>query len=1067
MGTMEDPKAGEILEKSTEAQASASTSSISASTSSSWQRSSMSNAKFDIEKFDGTNNFGMWQCEVLDLLFREGSDIALNSKPKDISDEDWNYVNRQACGTIRLCLAKDQKYFVMKETMASSLWKKLEDKYMTKSIENRLYLKKKLFRFQYKKGISMIEHLDNYNKILADLQNLDVEIIDEDKALLLLNSLPDTYEHLTTTLLYGKDEVKFIDVSNALVNNEYRKKDQLDHRDSTSEALTVARGRTNNRRSGVPSERGRSRSKSRGPSHSKPKGESSFRRPAKDECAYCHQKGHWKKDCPNKDKSNVNVAITGRAAVSSNSDDEASDTSRLWHMRLGHVGEKTLQGLVKQGRLKGAKTEALMYASHIVNRLPASALDGKTPKEVWSGQPVSDYDQLHIFGCPAYFHVTESKLDPRAKKAIFVGFSEGVKGFRLWNPESKKIILSRDVTFDESAMLKQIPRDTENENPNSLQQVEFETPKKSEKASSTVDHPDDEFDDQDEISVEVEDSAPVPEIRQQPESIATSRQKRDIRRPARYTDMVAYALPVEIDRLKAQLSSEFDMKDLGEAKKILGMEIKRDRVKGTICLTQTQYLKTVLQSLHSHQFCQSKPSKRNREMEKQGLGCRRVVLVPCPLQGHINPMLRLGTILHSKGFSITVAHTQFNSPNTCNHPDFVFLPLLSDDSSSERNDSDDFVVFLSNLNLNHKASLQKLLTQIVEQEQEQHEGLPCIIYDALMYSVEEVAHSLKLPSIILHSSCATSLLSFFAYAQLREEGRIPSQGSKSMELVPGLHPFRFKDLAVFDFKNEDTLLPLIAILRNKGTSSSAMIWNSMDCLEKSSLAEFQQQCQVPNFSIGPMQKIAPASSSSLWEEDHSCITWLDKQTENSVIYVSFGSIAMIDEKDVAEIAWGLANSKQPFLWVLSSGSVNGSDSIDLLPDDFKETVGERGCIVKWAPQEQVLAHHAVGGFFTHCGWNSTIESISEGVPMICRPIFGDQRINSRYISHVWRVGIELENGLEREEIEKAIKMLVVEKEGEEMKQRAANLKLKTQLCIQKNGSSYDSLNELVEFIMSL
>ena len=129
-----------------------------------------------------------------------------------------------------------------------------------------------------------------------------------------------------------------------------------------------------------------------------------------------------------------------------------------------------------------------------------------------------------------------------------------------------------------------------------------------------------------------------------------------------------------------------------------------------------------------------------------------------------------------------------------------------------------------------------------------------------------------------------------------------------MELVPGLHPFRFKDLPVFDFKNEDTLLPLIATLRNIGTSSSAIIWNSMDCLEKSSLAEFQQQFQVPNFSIGPMQKIAPASSSSLWEEDRSCITWLDKQKENSIIYVSFGSISMIDEKDVAEIGWGLATA---------------------------------------------------------------------------------------------------------------------------------------------------------------
>ncbi|KAI9170365.1 hypothetical protein LWI28_026845 [Acer negundo] len=249
--------------------------------------------------------------------------------------------------------------------------------------------------------------------------------------------------------------------------------------------------------------------------------------------------------------------VTGRAAVSSNSDDEASDTSRLCHMRLGHVGEKALQGLVKQSLLKGAKTEALMYASHIVNRLPASALDGKTPKEVWSGQPVSDYDRLHIFGCPAYFHVTESKLDPRAKKAVFVGFSEGVNGFRLWNSESKKIILSRDVTFDESAMLKQTFRDTKNENPNSLQQVEFEVPKKSEKVSPTVDGPDD----QDEISVEVEDSAPLSEIRQQPESIATSRPKRDIRKPARYTDIVAYALPV-IDEGFAQGFSKVEKLDI-------------------------------------------------------------------------------------------------------------------------------------------------------------------------------------------------------------------------------------------------------------------------------------------------------------------------------------------------------------------------------------------------------------------------------------------------------------------------------------------------------------------------
>jgi len=118
---------------------------------------------------------------------------------------------------------------------------------MKKSIENRLYLKKRIFRFQHKKGTSMNEHLNDFNKIIANLKNLDVEINYEDKALLLLNSLPETYEHLVTTLLYGKEKIKFIDVSNVLVNNEYRKKDQIVYKESTSEALTV-RGRKNPKR---------------------------------------------------------------------------------------------------------------------------------------------------------------------------------------------------------------------------------------------------------------------------------------------------------------------------------------------------------------------------------------------------------------------------------------------------------------------------------------------------------------------------------------------------------------------------------------------------------------------------------------------------------------------------------------------------------------------------------------------------------------------------------------------------------------------------------------------------
>ena len=92
--------------------------------------------------------------------------------------------------------------------------------------------------------------------------------------------------------------------------------------------------------------------------------------------------------------------------------------------------------------------EAVMYASHLINRPPSSALDGKTPLEEWSGKPTNDYDTLRVFGSTSYYHVKESKLDPRAKKTLFMGVTYGVKGYRLWCLSSKKIISSRDVTFD-------------------------------------------------------------------------------------------------------------------------------------------------------------------------------------------------------------------------------------------------------------------------------------------------------------------------------------------------------------------------------------------------------------------------------------------------------------------------------------------------------------------------------------------------------------------------------------------------------------------------------------------
>ena len=117
--------------------------------------------------------------------------------------------------------------------------------------------------------------------------------------------------------------------------------------------------------------------------------------------------------------------------------------------------------------------EAVTYAQHLVNRLPSSAIGGKTLLDVWSGKPATDYDSSHVFGSTAYYHVKESKLDPRAKKAVFMGITSGVKGYRLWCPETKKVIFSRDVTFDESTMLRKVTSEDMKQTDGTPKQVEF------------------------------------------------------------------------------------------------------------------------------------------------------------------------------------------------------------------------------------------------------------------------------------------------------------------------------------------------------------------------------------------------------------------------------------------------------------------------------------------------------------------------------------------------------------------------------------------------------------------
>ncbi|KAL6200268.1 hypothetical protein ACLB2K_030050 [Fragaria x ananassa] len=449
------------------------------------------------------------------------------------------------------------------------------------------------------------------------------------------------------------------------------------------------------------------------------------------------------------------------------------------------------------------------------------------------------------------------------------------------------------------------------------------------------------------------------------------------------------------------------------------------------------------------------------EMQKSTPRAQRLVLVPCPYQGHINPMLQLGTFLHSKGFSITIVHTQFNSPSPCNHPEFTFIPI-PDGLTVPLATSGNIIAILLAINAFCKASLVHCLTQVMKQEPEKK--ITCIIYDEFMFFSAAAANHLNIPSIILRTTSVANFLARSTVIELHSKGLIPFPDSVSFDLVPQNHPIRFKDLPISPWDTIEKFMELIIDVHDVKISS-AIICNTTICLDESSLARIQKHCRARIFCMGPLHKITTAASSSILEEDTSCIEWLDKQSHKSVIYVSLGSIASIGENELAEMAWGLANSKQPFLWVIRPGSITDSDWIELLPQEFREAIGERGFIVKWAPQREVLAHGAVGAFWTHCGWNSTLESISEGVPMICKPCFSDQKVHARHVSKVWKLGLELGDEFERREIERAVRKVLVNNDGEEIRVRAKDMKEKIQVSMSKGGSTYNIVNELVGLIM--
>ncbi|XP_010516155.1 PREDICTED: UDP-glycosyltransferase 76F1-like [Camelina sativa] len=447
-------------------------------------------------------------------------------------------------------------------------------------------------------------------------------------------------------------------------------------------------------------------------------------------------------------------------------------------------------------------------------------------------------------------------------------------------------------------------------------------------------------------------------------------------------------------------------------------------------------------------------------------------MFPLPFPGHFNPMIELAEIFHHRGFSVTILHTSYNFPDPSRHPHFTFRNVPhnkegeeEDPLSQSETSGMDLIALIRQLKQSYAEPFRQSLAAEVRGG---GDTVCCLVSDAIWgRNTADVAGEIGVRRVVLRTGGAASFCAFAAFPLLRDKGYLPIQDSRLDEPVTELPPLKVKDLPIIETKEPGDLYRVVNDMVEGAKLSSGVIWNTFEDLERFSLMDCHSKLQVPFFPIGPFHKHRddlPFNTKNM--EDCKTTEWLNKKDPQSVVYASFGSLAAIEEKEFLEIAWGLRNSERPFLWVVRPGSVRGSEWLESLSCGFIENFGDKGKIVKWANQLEVLAHPSVGAFWTHSGWNSTLESISEGVPMICTPCFSDQHVNARYIVDVWRVGLVLERSMmERKEIEKVIRSVMMEN-GDGMKERCLELKEKANVCLSEEGSSSKYLDKLVSHVMS-
>ncbi|KAL6348150.1 hypothetical protein AAG906_039598 [Vitis piasezkii] len=441
------------------------------------------------------------------------------------------------------------------------------------------------------------------------------------------------------------------------------------------------------------------------------------------------------------------------------------------------------------------------------------------------------------------------------------------------------------------------------------------------------------------------------------------------------------------------------------------------------------------------------------------------VCIPYPSQGHVNPLLQMAKLLHNRGFFITFVNTEHNhkrllrskGPNYLDgFPDFRFETIPDGLPPSDADVTQPTASVCESTSKNSLAPFCNLISKLNDPSSSAGPPVTCIVSDGVMSFTLDAAEKFGVPEVLFWTTSACGFLGYMHYRDLLQRGLIPLKDESCLtngyldtivDSIPGMmKTIRLRDFPAF-FKTtdpNDIMLNFLIAEAERANKASAIILNTFDALEK----------MFWMLSEPPFRQFTPSAlfSICMWKEQPECLQWLDSKEPNSVVYVNFGSVIVMTPQQLTELAWGLANSNKPFLWIIR-------------PDLFVTETRDRGMLASWCPQEQVLKHPAVGGFVTHSGWNSTSEGICGGVPLICMPFRAEQPTNCRYSCSEWGIGMEVDGDVKREDVEKLVRELMDEEKGKKMKKKAMEWKKLAEEAIIPGGSSYNNFNKLLSDVL--